>query len=131
VRAHGSGIVAALVATDSFQLATSKYGGYAVRDSRERHLLLLTATPSDTISTTGRGAATARGSTVRGHRAIAGEGRRLRDVAGAAGHHRSRIAMFVWQTVITSSENSTIYPGRWDCNRTVSADGPAADSTIR
>ena len=29
----GNGVVAALVATDSFQLATSKYSGYAVHDS--------------------------------------------------------------------------------------------------
>ena len=117
----GTGIVAALVATDSFQLATSKYGGYAVRDSTTGIYSYVAATTSDTISVAGAG---------RCHGAPANQYADTARIAGRQGGvyvmspappgiTAIGSAMFVWQTVSYEFKNSTIYPGRLGLYRTV------------
>lgn len=117
----GTGVVAALVATDSFQLATSKYGGYAVRDSITGIYAYSTATAGDTIRT-----ATAS----RCHGAPANQ---YADTVRIAGRQGGVYVMspappgitaigsplFVWQTVSYEFKTSTIYPGRFGLYRTV------------
>ena len=51
----GAGVVVSLVPTDSFQLASSKYGGYAVRDSTLGTYAYVTAGASDSMRTAGGG----------------------------------------------------------------------------
>ncbi len=118
----GSGIVAALVATDSFQLATGKYGGFAVRDSVTGIYAYSSASGSDTIRTTGAG---------RCHGAPANQYADTTRIAGRVGGvyvmspappgiTAIGSPMFVWQTVSYEFKSSTIYPGRLGLYRTAS-----------
>jgi prepilin-type N-terminal cleavage/methylation domain-containing protein len=127
----GSGIVAALVATDSFQLATSKYGGYAVRDSVTGIYSYSVATSSDTIQSAGPG------------RCHGGGVNQYADTATIAGRRGGVYVMtpappgitavgspmFVWQTVKYEFATSTIYPGRLGLYRTVSGRGGSDRTT--
>ncbi len=117
----GSGVVASLVPVDSFQLATSKYGGYAVRDSVTGIYSYVSATPIDTIQTTGSGRCHGGGVNI-----YADTGR----IAGRQGGvyvmspappalTAVGSPMFVWQTVHYEFKNSAIYPGRLGLYRTV------------
>jgi prepilin-type N-terminal cleavage/methylation domain-containing protein len=121
----GTGIVAALVATDSFQLATSKYGGFAVRDSVTGLYTYSTAASGDTIR-----AATAS----RCHGAPANQYADTTRIAGRPGGvfvmspappgiTAIGSPMFVWHNVTYEFKNSTIYPGRLGLYRTVTGRG--------
>ena len=117
----GAGIVAALVPTDSFQTATGKYGGYAVRDSVSGNYTYVLATPLDTIQPTGSG------------RCHGGSVNIFADTARLAGRAGGVYVMtpippltaavgsvmFLWQTVTYEFKASTIYPGRLGLYRTV------------
>jgi hypothetical protein len=126
----GTGIVAALVATDSFQLATSKYGGFAVRDSVTGIYSYSSAGSGDTIRTAGA---------ARCHGAPANQYADTTRIAGRVGGvyvmspappgiTAIGSPMFVWQTVSYEFKNSTIYPGRLGLYRTVLGRA-ATDST--
>lgn len=117
----GTGVVAALVAVDSFQVASSKYGGYAVRDSVSGIYSYTAATASDTIRTAGSGRchgspANQYADTVR----IAGRQGGVFVMSPAPpGITAIGSALFVWQTVSYEFKNSTIYPGLLGLYRSV------------
>jgi len=108
----GSGIVASLVATDSFQLATSKYGGYAIRNAGTGIYSYTAATSSDTIQSTGVGRC--HGGTVNQFAdtaTIAGRTGGVYVMSPApAGVTVIGAPMFVWHEVKYEFKNSTIYP---------------------
>ena len=115
----GSSVVASLVPTDSFQRATAKYGGYAVRDSTNGTYTYVTAGAGDTIQNTGQGRC-------RGGVNI------YADTTSIAGRTGGVFVMspapplitgvgspiFVWQAVTYEFKASDIYPGRLGLYRT-------------
>ena len=118
----GAGVVVSLVPTDSFQLASSKYGGYAVRDSTAGTYTYVTALSTDSMRTTGAGRCHSGGVNI------------FADTAPVAGRLGSVYLLspappaitavgspvFVWQTVSYEFKTSAIYPGRYGLYRTVS-----------
>ncbi|MDB4892463.1 MAG: hypothetical protein JWL61_4318 [Gemmatimonadetes bacterium] len=126
----GTGIVASLVATDSFQLATSKYGGFAVRDSVTGIYAYSSAMAGDTIRTA---------AAARCHGAPANQYADTTRIAGRVGGvyvmspappgiTAVGSPVFVWQTVSYEFKSSTIYAGRLGLYRTVTGRG-GTDST--
>ncbi|MEP6990354.1 MAG: prepilin-type N-terminal cleavage/methylation domain-containing protein [bacterium] len=117
----GGGIIAALVPTDSFQLASGKYGGYAVRDSTTGLYTYVVAGASDTIQTAGSGQCRGAGvniyaDTIR----VAGRAGGVFSMSPAPpGITGVGSPMFVWQTVTYEFKTSGIYSGRYGLFRTV------------
>lgn len=117
----GTSVVVSLVPTDSFQLATSKYGGYAVRDSVTGIYSYVSATPSDTIQ--GAAPGRCRGGSVNIFADTAHVASRIGGVFIVSGALPATAPigapMFVWQTVQYEFKPSNIYPGRLGLYRTV------------
>ena len=118
----GAGVVVSLVPTDSFQLASSKYGGYAVRDSTFGIYTYAIAQPTDSMRTTGAGRCHGGGVNIAADTApVSG---RLGGVYLLSPAPPAITAVgspvFVWQTVSYEFKTSAIYPGRLGLYRTVS-----------
>lgn len=116
----GSGVVVSLVPTDSFQLASSKYGGYAVRDSVTGNYTYAPATSTDSIRTTGAGRCRGGVNIFADMTSIAGRtgGVFLLSPAPPAITGVGS-PMFVWHTVTYEFKASNIYAGRFGLFRTV------------
>ena len=117
----GSSVVVSLVPTDSFQLASSKYGGYAVRDSTTGAYTYVTALASDSMRTAGSGRCHGGGVNIFADTApISGRvgGVYLLSPAPPA-ITAVGLPIFVWQTVSYEFKTSAIYPGRYGLYRTV------------
>jgi prepilin-type N-terminal cleavage/methylation domain-containing protein len=118
---NAGNIVAALVPTDSFQLASSKYGGYAVRDSVSGNYTYVTASSSDTITAANVSRCHAAGVDIYADTThVAGRlGRVVVMSPSPPGITGVGSPMFIWQTVTYEFKTSTIYPGRYGLYRTV------------
>lgn len=117
----GTSVVMSLVPTDSFQLKSAKYGGYAVRDSTSGLYTYVNAGVADTIQATDAG---------RCHKNSVAIFADTTKVSGRTGgvYIASGVAaatapigapIFVWQTVTYEFKGSGIYPGRDGLFRTV------------
>ena len=118
----GSGVVVSLVPTDSFQLASSKYGGYAVRDSTSGTYSYVTAASSDSMRTSGAGQCHGGGVSIYADTApVSGRVGGVYVLSpGPPAITAVGSPVFVWQTVSYEFKTSTIYPGRYGLYRTVS-----------
>lgn len=110
-----------LVPTDSFQMASSKYGGYAFRDSVSGTYTYVSAGPSDTIQAAGGGLCHGGGVGLFADTAhVAG---RVGGVFTASGLLPAAAPIgapvFIWQIVQYEFKTSGIYPGRYGLYRTV------------
>lgn len=117
----GSGVVVSLVPTDSFQLASSKYGGYAVRDSVTGNYGYVNATSSDTIQSAGAGRCHGSGVSIFADTThIAGRAGGVFILSPAPPAITAvGSPMFVWQAVTYEFKASNIYSGRYGLFRTV------------
>ncbi len=117
----GGGIIASLVPTDSFQMASGKYGGYAVRDSITGLYTYAVAGSSDTIQTAGTGQCHGAGANIYADTAhVAGRTGGVFSMSPAPpGITGVGSPMFVWQTVTYEFKASGIYSGRYGLYRTV------------
>ncbi len=116
----GTGIVASLVPTDSFQLATGKYGGFAVRDSVSGIYSYVNATAGDTITATNLNRCRAGVNIFADTARVAGRQGGVFVMSPAPpGITAVGSPMFVWQTVSYEFKASNIYPGRLGLYRTV------------
>ena len=117
----GSSVVVSLVPADSFQRASSKYGGYAYRDSTTGLYTYVAAGSSDTIQTA---------LATRCHIATVGLYADTATITGRTGGvfiasgSSAAVApigapVFIWQTVSYEFKTSQIYPGRFGLYRTV------------
>ncbi len=117
----GTSVIVSLVPTDSFQLATSKYGGYAVRDSVTGIYSYVSAGPADTIQSAAPGRC--HGGSVNLYADTAHVASRTGGVFIASGVLPATAPigapMFVWQTVQYEFKASNIYGGRFGLYRTV------------
>jgi prepilin-type N-terminal cleavage/methylation domain-containing protein len=114
-------VVAALVPTDSFALASAKYGGYAIRDSVTGVYTYVAAGANDTIQTANVGRC--HGSSVSifsdtGHVGSRTGGVYIMSPAPPAITGVGSL-LFVWHTVTYEFKTSSIYPGRYGLYRTV------------
>ena len=118
-------VVVSLVATDSFQLASSKYGGYAIRDSLTGEYRYVAASSADSMRATGNGRCRAGGVGITADAAV---------VAGNTGGvyvlspgppalTGVGSVVFTWQQVKYEFKTSVIYPGRLGLFRTISGLG--------
>ena len=117
----GTSVVLSLVPSDSFQRASSKYGGYAVRDSSTGLYSYVTAGPTDTIQTAGAGRCHGGGiSLFADTSTIAGRTGGV-FIASGLGVANAPIGApaFIWHTVSYEFKASQIYPGRYGLYRTV------------
>lgn len=117
----GTSVVVSLVPTDSFQLATSKYGGYAVRDSVTGLYSYILAGPTDTIQSAAPGRCHGNPVSIFADTAhVAGRTGGV-FIASGLGVALAPIGapMFIWHTVQYEFKSSTIYPGRYGLFRTV------------
>ena len=127
----GSGLVVALVPTDSFQLASSKYGGYAIRDSTLGTYTYVTAGASDSMRTSGAGSCHGGGTNIFADTVtVSGRlgGVYLLTPSPPALTAAVGLPVFVWQSVSYEFKTSAIYPGRYGLYRTVSGRS-GADTT--
>lgn len=122
---NAGNVAVSLVPTDSFQLATSKYGGYAVRDPATGIYSYAVASSADTMSSTSAS------------RCRAGSTNIYADTAHVAGRTGGvyflspappAIAsvgepVFVWQAVTYEFKASNIFPGRFGLFRSASGLG--------
>ena len=117
----GTSVVVSLVPTDSFQLATSKYGGYAVRDSVTGIYSYVSAGPTDTIQSAAPGRCHTNSVSLYADTArVANRTGGVFIVSGALPATAPIGApMFVWQTVQYEFKPSNIYAGRFGLYRTV------------
>jgi type II secretory pathway pseudopilin PulG len=118
----GASVVVSLVPTDSFQLASSKYGGYAVRDSTSGAYTYVTALSSDSMRTAGAGRCHGNGVNIFADTApISGRTGGVYILSPAPPAITAvGSPMFVWQSVSYEFKASGIYPGRYGLFRTVS-----------
>ena len=118
---NAGNIVASLVAADSFQVASSKYGGYAVRDSVAGTYAYVAATSGDTITATNVSRCHAAGVDIFSDTTrVAGRRGGVFVMAPAPpGIAGVGAPMFVWHTVTYEFKTSAIYPGRYGLYRTV------------
>ncbi|MEO8624725.1 MAG: prepilin-type N-terminal cleavage/methylation domain-containing protein [bacterium] len=118
---NAGNVVVALVPTDSFQLASSKYGGYAVRDSVAGTYSYVAASTADTISATSVNRCHTAGVAMfadTGH--IAGRAGGVFILSpGPPGIAGVGSPMFVWHTVTYEFKDSRIFTGRKGLYRTV------------
>lgn len=108
-----SNVVIGLVSADSFQLATAKYGGYAVRSLTTGSYGYSAAGTGDTITSTGSGRCHSGGVSIFADTITAG-GRPGRVVVASPGPPAGTVVgapAFVWQTVVYEFKNSGMYPG--------------------
>ena len=118
---NAGNVVVSLVPTDSFQRASSKYGGYAVRDSVTGVYTYVTAASSDSIRSTGAGRCSAAGVNIFAD-TISVSGRAggvFLMSPGPPGITGVGSPMFVWHTVTYEFKASGIYAGRYGLFRTV------------
>ena len=117
----GTSVVLSLVPTDSFQVASAKYGGYAVRDSTTGLYTYVAAGLTDTIQTTGSGRCHGGGVNIFADTStIAGRTGGVYIMSGVAvANWPIGAPAFVWQTVSYEFKTSQIYPGRYGLYRTV------------
>lgn len=110
----GGNTVVSLVPTDSFQLASSKYGGYAVRDSVTGIYSYVAATASDSMRTTGSGRCHGSGVDIYADTtSIAGRTGGVFILSPAPPAITAvGSPMFVWHTVRYEFKASNIYSGR-------------------
>ena len=115
----GTGIVASLVPTDSFQTASSKYGGYAVRNDTNGTYTYVTATASDSIRSTGQGLCRGGANIYADTTTIVGRTGGVFLMSPAPpGIPAIGSPMFRWQAVTYEFKASGIYPGRLGLFRT-------------
>ena len=117
----GTSVVVALVPTDSFQVASGKYGGYAYRDSTTGLYTYVNAGLTDTIQTAGSGRCHSGGVGVYADTTtIAGRTGGV-FIASGVGLAVAPIGapVFIWHTVSYEFKTSQIYPGRYGLYRTV------------
>ena len=116
----GGGIVVSLVPTDSFQLASSKYGGYAVRDPATGIYSYATAASTDSMRNSGTGRC-------RGAVNIYADTTRISGRTGGVFFLSPAppaitvvgLPVFVWQTVTYEFKLSNIFTGRYGLYRTL------------
>ena len=117
----GTSVVVSMVPVDSFQRVSSKYGGYAYRDSTTGLYTYVAAAFTDTIQAA---------NVSRCHGGGVGIFADTTGIAGRTGGVFIASALgvalvpigapvFVWQTVSYEFKNSQIYPGRYGLYRTV------------
>lgn len=113
-------VVVALVPTDPFQLSSSKYGGYAIRNNISGLYTYVSASASDGVTITGTGRC--RTANIGADTAtIAGRaGGTFVLTPGPPGGTAVGDVVFVWQSVTYEFRNSGIFPGRLGLYRTVS-----------
>lgn len=123
----GSALIMALAPVDSFQLATIKFGGYAVRNNTTGIYSYVSGgsmTSADVSNCRTGGTDDIYADTL----AVAGRTGKIVQVGGAppGGTVRGSMAM-IWQTVRYSFDTSKVYPGRAGLYRIVT--GPASADT--
>ena len=113
-------VVISLVPVDSFQVVSSKYGGYAVRDSVTGRYTYVPATSGDTIQTANANRCHA-GPNVYADTAHVGGRTGGVFIASPAPPGITGIGspVFVWQTVTYEFKSSGVYPGRYGLYRVV------------
>jgi hypothetical protein len=118
---NGSGAILSLVPADSFQIASAKYGGYAVRNSTTSLYTYVDATSGDTIQTAGAGQCHGGGTNMNAD-TITLNGRSGRVVSVSPAPPAGTVVgqpVMIWQTVTYEFKNSTMYPGALGLYRTV------------
>ncbi len=121
----GMSVVVSLVPTDSFQLATSKYGGYAVRNPATGTYTYAAASSTDSIRSAGVGRCHGNGVNIYADTArVAGRAGGVFILSPAPPAITTvGLPMFVWQTVTYEFKASNIYAGRFGLFRTASGLG--------
>ncbi len=117
----GTSVVMSLVPTDSFQLASAKYGGYAYPDSTTGLYTYVAAGPTDTIKTTDASRCEKGSVGIFAHTANVSGRTGGVYIASGLGLATAPIGspVFVWHTVSYEFKTSAIYPGRFGLYRTV------------
>lgn len=115
-----SSVVVSLVAVDSFQVASAKYGGYAVRDSVTGAYTYVAAASGDTIQAAAPNRCHAGPNIFADTAHVSGRPGGV-FIASPAPPASTGIgsAVFVWQTVSYEFKSSGVFPGRYGLYRTV------------